>query len=105
MAKKLQSKSQYAKYDINNDGVVSDEEFAHMSEIKRLEHDLRKQRAQRRMATASLIAMAVFTAAMFFVPLDRVKVLSDLSNLFYITGGGIVAAYMGASAFMNRNGK
>ena len=37
MAKKLQSKSQYAKYDINNDGIVSDEEFAHMSEIKRLE--------------------------------------------------------------------
>ena len=43
MGKKLQPSSQYDKYDINNDGVVSDEEFAHMSEIKRLEHDLRKQ--------------------------------------------------------------
>ena len=105
MAKKLQSKSQYAKYDINNDGVVSDEEFAHMSEIKRLEHDLRKQRAQRRMATASLIAMAAFTAAMFFVDLERVKALADISNLFYLTGGGITSVYMGASAYMNRNGK
>ena len=57
MGKKLQPSSQYDKYDINNDGVVSDDEFAHMAEIKRLEHDLRKQRAQRRMATASLIAM------------------------------------------------
>ena len=103
--KKLQKSSQYDKYDIDGDGVITDEEFAHMSEIKMLEHDLRKQRAQRRMATASLVAMALFTGAMFFVDLERVKALSDISNLFYITGGGIVSVYMGASAFMSRNGK
>ena len=103
--KKLQDKSKYASYDLDSDGIVSDEEFEHMAEIKRLEHDLRKQRAQSRMATASLVAMATFTAAMFFVDLERVKALADISNLFYITGGGIVAAYMGASAIMNRNGK
>ena len=90
--KTLQKSSKYAQYDIDNDGVVSDEEFEHMAEIKRLEHDLRKQRAQRRMATASLVAMASFTVAMFLVDLERVKALSDISNLFYITGGGIVAA-------------
>jgi hypothetical protein len=103
--KRLQKSSKYDQYDIDGDGIVSDEEFEHMAEIKRLEHDLRKQRAQRRMATASLVAMAAFTLAMFFVDLDRVKALADISNLFYITGGGIVAAYMGASAIMNRNGK
>tara|TARA_B100001248_G_scaffold3200_1_gene2543 strand:- start:2500 stop:2817 length:318 start_codon:yes stop_codon:yes gene_type:complete len=105
MGKKLQPSSQYDKYDINNDGVVSDDEFAHMAEIKRLEHDLRKQRAQRRMATASLIAMGSFTAAMFVVDIERVQALADISNLFYISGAGIVGAYMGASAIMNRNGK
>ena len=105
MSKKLQKSSQYAKYDIDNDGIVSDEEFSHMSDIKKLEHDLRKQRAQRRMATASLVAMATFTVAMFLVDIERVKALADISNLFYITGGGIVSVYMGASAFMSRNGK
>ena len=80
--KKLQKSSQYDKYDIDGDGVITDEEFSHMAEIKKLEHDLRKQRAQRRMATASLVAMATFTAAMFFVDLDRVKALADISNLF-----------------------
>ena len=103
--KKLQRESIYAEYDEDGDGIVSDEELSHVAEIKKLEHDLRKQRAQRRMATASLVAMAAFTGAMFFVDLDRVKALADISNLFYITGGGIVAAYMGASAIMNRNGK
>ena len=102
MGKRLQKSSQYEKYDIDGDGVVSDDEFAHMAEIKRLEHDLRKQRAQRRMATASLVAMGLFTGAMFFVDIDRVKALADISNLFYISGAGIVGAYMGASAFMNK---
>lgn len=103
--KKLQRQSIYAEYDEDGDGIVSDEELSHVAEIKKLEHDLRKQRAQRRMATASLVAMGVFTFALFLVDIERVKALSDVSNLFYISGAGIVGAYMGASAFMNRNGK
>jgi hypothetical protein len=103
--KKLQKSSIYEEYDEDGDGVVSDEELAHVAEIKKLENDLRKQRAQRRMATASLIAMGGFTLAMFFVDIERVKALADISNLFYISGAGIVGAYMGASAFMNKNGK
>ena len=103
--KKLQKQSIYAEYDEDGDGIVSDEELSHVAEIKKLEHDLRKQRAQRRMATASLVAMGAFTVALFLVDIDRVKALSDVSNLFYISGAGIVGAYMGASAFMNRNGK
>jgi len=103
--KKLQKSSAYERYDIDGDGIVSDDEFAHMADIKKLEHDLRKQRAQRRMATASLVAMGVFTGAMFLVDVERVKALADISNLFYISGAGIVGAYMGASAFMSRNGK
>ena len=103
--KKLQKKSVFNEYDEDGDGVVSDEELSHVKEIKETESKLRKQIAQLRMARYTLIGMGVFTAAMFFVDLERVKALSDISNLFYITGGGIVAAYMGASAIMNRNGK
>ena len=35
MSKKLQKSSQYEKYDMDGDGVVSDDEFAHMAEIKK----------------------------------------------------------------------
>ena len=105
MSKKLEKSSKYEKYDIDGDGVVSDAELAHVADIQKLEHNLRKQRAQRRMATACLVAMGVFTFAMFFVDISRVKALADISNLFYLTGGGIVSVYMGASAYMNRNGK
>ncbi len=102
MKKGLEKNSKYNKYDINNDGVVTDEELAIATSIKETEQLLRKQLAQLRIARATLIAMGLFTVAMFFVDIERLKALADISNLFYISGAGIVGAYMGASAFMSK---
>ena len=92
------------KYDLDGDGVISDEELEHAKDIKSAEAEYRKMKAQRRMATAVLIFMALYTAAMFLpiIPDERIKLLTDLSNLLYITGGGIVGAYMGVSAWMSK---
>ena len=103
--KNLQTDSNFNKYDIDGDGIVTDEELAHAKEIGKTEADLRKQKAQRRMATATLIGMGAFTAAMFLVDIDKIKALSDISNLFYISGAGIVGAYMGTSAWISNRDK
>ena len=103
--KKLQKESIYAEYDEDGDGVVTDEELSHMKEIKETETKLRKNLAQLRMARYTLIGMGVFTVAMFFVPLERVVALADISNLFYISGAGIVGTYMGTTAYLTKNGK
>ena len=100
--KKLQKGSQYEEYDEDGDGIVSDEELSHVKEIKATEDELRKHLAQLRMARYTLIGMGIFTVVMFFVPIDRVNALSDISNLFYISGAGIVGAYMGTTAWMNK---
>lgn len=100
--KKLQKDSVYSDYDEDGDGIVSDEELAHVKEIKKTETELRKNLAQLRMARYTLIAMGAFTLAMFFVPIERVQALSDISNLFYISGAGVVGAYMGTTAWMNK---
>ena len=102
MSKRFQEDTEYAGYALDGDGTITDEELAHAKEIRQAEHEMRKLRAQRRMATASLVAMGAFTGAMFFVPIDRVSALADISNLFYISGAGIVGAYMGTTAWMNR---
>ena len=102
MPKKLQKESIYAEYDQDGDGIVTDEELGHVKEIKQTEDATRKNLAQLRMARFSLIAMGAFTFAMFFIPLERVTALSDISNLFYLTGGGIVAAYMGTTAWVQK---
>ena len=101
-AKKLEDQSKYDAYDMDGDGVVSDAEMAKAKEIRETEDALRKHLAQLRMARWTLIGMGVFTATMFFIPLERVTALSDISNLFYISGAGIVGAFMGATAWMGR---
>ena len=53
---------------------------------------------------ATWSGMGVFTVAMFIVPIERVQALADISNLFYISGAGIVGTYMGTSAYMAKNG-
>ena len=45
--KSLQKGSKYNEYDEDGDGIVTDEELRHVKEIKEVEHNLRKQRAQR----------------------------------------------------------
>jgi len=102
MSKKFEEKTAYAEYDLDGDGVITDEELEHAKEMRQQKADLRKQLAQRRMATASLIAMGIFTAAMFVVPTERVEALSGISDLFYLSAAGIVGAYMGMSAWMSK---
>jgi len=100
--KKLQTASKYNEYDLDGDGVVSDAEIENAKAIKETETQLRKQLAQLRMARYTLIAMGAFTLAMFIVDVERVKALADISNLFYLSGAGIVGAYMGTTAWMNK---
>jgi len=102
--KKLQPASEFDKYDMDGDGIVTDEELEHAKEIRETERDLRKSLAQLRMARFTLIGMGVFTAAMFtpWMSIERIEALSEISNLFYISGAGIVGAYMGTTAWMSR---
>ena len=104
MGKKLQPASEYEKYDMDGDGVVTDEELEHAKEIRETERDLRKSLAQLRMARGTLIGMGAFTAAMFtpWISIERITALSEVSSLFYISGAGIVGAYMGTTAWMAR---
>ena len=52
------------------------------------------------------LAMGLFTAVMFlpWIPLERVEAMGNVSSLFYISGAGIVGAYMGVSAWMSKRG-
>ena len=104
MQKKLQKNSILDEYDLDGDNEITNEELQREKDIKETETKLRKNLAQLRMARYTLIGMGVFTVAMFFVPIDRVKVLSDISNLFYISGSSIVGFYMGSTAYMAKNG-
>ena len=103
--KKLQQGSEYAKYDLDGDGIVSDEELSAVAKLEELEMQEEKADAQRRMAWISMGAMILFTIVVMipgFIPESRLKLLGDLSALFYIGMAGVVGAYMGMTAYMSR---
>ena len=102
--KKLEKESRYAKYDVDGDGVVSDEEMNAVAKLEELEMQEEKSNAQRKMAWVSLGAMLIFTRLVFLpiFPDSRIKALADLFGLFYIGMAGVVGAYMGMTAYMSK---
>ena len=102
--KKLEPSSKLDDYDFNNDGVVSDAEIERAKEIREFEDRSRKHLAQLRLARYSLIGMGVYTIMLFmpFVPDSRIKLLSEVSPLLYISLSGVVGAYMGFTTWIDR---
>ena len=96
-AKKLEVESKYNVMDANQDGIVSDAEIDNWQQSEEVKRLNRKQLHQRNMAWTALVSMLLFTAIMFtpIVPDERIKLLTDISNLFYLAQAGIVGAFMG----------
>lgn len=93
------------KYDINGDGIVSDEEVAKSEHIIELENADKKEDQLRQMAWVAMISMVLFTICLFLpiVSVDRLMALDNLLSMFYIAQAGIVASFFGSSAYMNVN--
>tara|TARA_A100000172_G_scaffold58887_1_gene38519 strand:+ start:2866 stop:3183 length:318 start_codon:yes stop_codon:yes gene_type:complete len=94
--KKFQKGSKYSEYDEDGDGVITDEELAHVKEIKETETELRKNLAQLRMARYTLVFMGLY-AAFLASPLCSAEKLSGLAavtDLIFLSGAGIVGGYM-----------
>ena len=90
--------------DLDQDGEVSAEDVAAVGKLAEIERQDRKQQAQRRMAWVAIWSMVVFTTVLFspMISDSRVSALADLLGLFYIAQAGVVGAFMGMSAWMNR---
>ena len=90
--------------DTNNDGKIDSSEIASSKELLEIELREEKSHAQSRMAMVALGAMVFFSIALYtpLVPIPRVNALADLLGGFYIAQAGVVAAYMGVSAWMGK---
>jgi type IV secretory pathway component VirB8 len=104
--KKFEKGSKFEKYDLDGDEEMSQAEKLHEIEQEDLKAkaEVRKMAAQRRMAWIALASMLIFTVILMFpiIPDTRVKLLGDLSSLFYVAMAGVVGAYMGMTAYMSR---
>lgn len=92
------------RFDINRDGVLTEDELKRSTEILELELREEKSDAQKRMAWVAIGSMIIYTGILFspLINVERVNALSDLLAMFYIAQTGIVGAYMGVTAWMSK---
>ena len=102
--KKLQPTSKYAKYDLDGDGTVTDEEIQRHQDMIELELREEKADSQKQMAWVAMASMVLFSVFLMLpiMPDSRVNALSDLLGLFYIAQASVCGAYFGATAYMSR---
>lgn len=106
--KKLEKDSQYEKYDIDGDGIVSDEEFEMDRKLMELENEDKRQDAQRNMAWFALGGMLLYPALVVFsvwLELTRsAEILGDMAPTYFVSVAAIVAAFYGKEALSARKG-
>jgi len=106
-AKTLQADSQYAKFDVDGDGVVTDEEMAQMERMLKIENNDKKEDQIRAMAWFALWGMLLYPAgiisASFFELPDGAQLLSDIAPTYFMSISVLVAAFFGAQAYSKAN--
>jgi len=110
-AKTLQADSQFAQFDADGDGIVSDAELMAAERAAELKAKIERWRnedaLQDRQRTIALVAMlstiAVIGALLSpYIPIDRMNAAQGFVNTFLVAQTGIVVGFMGASAWSKK---
>jgi hypothetical protein len=104
MTKKLEQNSKYAQFDVDGDGIVTDEEMAQAEHMIALENQDKKEDQLRQMAWVAMISMVLFTLCLFLpiIGIERLAAIDNILQMFYIAQAGVVATFFGANAYMSR---
>ena len=107
-AKKLEPESEYAKYDSDGDGVVSDEEIATSARLQELEVMHEKADAQRNMCWLALLGMLLYPSLVVFCDMLKLQqaaeILGSMASVYYVAVAGLVSVWFSAQAWSNKNG-
>ena len=101
MSKKLQKGSQYEQFDLDGDGIVSDEELSRTEHMIRLENSDKMQDQQRMLCWVSSISSIILIVLVMSpaIPDARVEMVTALLSTYVVANLGIVATFMGTTAF------
>ena len=109
MSKKLQKGSQYEKFDLDGDNIVSDQELKRSEHMIRLENSDKMQDQQRMLCWVSSISSIILIVLVMspVIPDTRVEMVTALLSTYVVANLGIVSTFMGTTAFTRskENGK
>ena len=99
--KNLQIDSKFNQFDVDGDGVVSDEELSRSERMIQIDNNDKMQDQQRLMAWVAMWSTIVAVAALLspFIAFDRMNSAAAFLNTFLVAQTGIVVGFMGATAW------
>ena len=108
-AKKLEENSEFAMYDVDGDGTVSDDELAMSERMQNLSVMHEKADAQKQMCWLALLGMLLYPSLVVFCDMLGLHKAADLlearSSIYFVSVGGLVSVWFGSVAYTNtKNG-
>ena len=102
MSKKFQEDSVYNTFDINHDGVVTDEELDRSEKMLQIENMDKLADQQRIMAWAALVLpfIIILVLSSGLVDSSKVTLVMSLATTFSASMGTVVVAFMAATAYV-----
>ena len=102
--KRLAKESKYSEFDLDNNGIVTDEEISRHTEM--VDQTIREEKAdsQRKMAWVAMVSMCVYALLpiMPFIPESRLSTIASLSDMLFLSQASIIGMFFGATAYMTR---
>ena len=108
-AKRLEDGSEYAEYDTDGDGIVTDEELQTSKELQELRLQHERADAQRSMSWFALWGMLLYPSLVVVSSwiglVQAASILGDMASVYFVSVAGILAAFFGAQAWSNRSNR
>ena len=100
--KRLEPNSVLDEADLDGDGTVTNGEINRHEKLLRIDNWDKQQDQQRHMAWVAMGSMVVLTVMMLLpiISTERVEAINGLMTMFYTAQAAVVAAFMGASAYV-----
>lgn len=106
MNKQLEPNSEYAVYDTDGDGIITDEELNTSKELQELHLQHERADAQRSMSWFALWGMLLYpslvVASSMFGLEQAASILGDMASVYFVSVAGILAAFFGAQAWSTK---
>lgn len=106
MNKQLEPDSEYAIYDTDGDGIITDEELNTSKELQELHLQHERADAQRSMSWFALWGMLLYpslvVASSMFGLEQAASILGDMASVYFVSVAGILAAFFGAQAWSTK---
>lgn len=102
MGKTLQKDSQYNQFDVDGDGVVTDDELARSERMMQIENMDKLADQQRAMAWAAVGAPILIVLLLIapFVSVEKVNAVMGIVTTYVAAMATVVTAFMAATAYV-----